>query len=295
MLFDFSETKSENIYKLLTSTIGPRPIAWVTTQDTDGTVNAAPFSFFNAMSGNPPVLAFGIGGRGPGDVKDTGGNIRRTGQYVINLVSYELAEPMNVTAIDFPKGVDELKEAGLTTAPSLHVKPPRIAEAPVSFECERLVIVDVGDRPGGGAGQGAGDLCAGRLRAGQEPLLYRYTEAGPDRTHAWRRLVFAGDGPVRAAAHSGGRMAGPQGEGGGITQAAGVLPVATPAAPYVTVCPCPALGSFHCRFLILTAYGRMAGGPAPNAEPFAADDADLPRIRTKAPDSCKKSPGRGQR
>jgi len=88
--------------------------------------------------------AFGIGGRGPGDVKDTGGNIRRTGQYVINLVSYELAEPMNVTAIDFPKGVDELKEAGLTTAPSLHVKPPRIAEAPVSFECERLVIVDVG-------------------------------------------------------------------------------------------------------------------------------------------------------
>jgi flavin reductase (DIM6/NTAB) family NADH-FMN oxidoreductase RutF len=144
MLFDAADTKTENIYKLLTSTIGPRPIAWVTTQDVDGTVNAAPFSFFNAMSGNPPVLAFGIGGRGPGDVKDTGGNIRRTGQYVINLVSYELAEPMNVTAIDFPKEIDELKEAGLTTAPSLRVKPPRIAEAPVSFECERLVIVDVG-------------------------------------------------------------------------------------------------------------------------------------------------------
>ena len=144
MLFDFANAKNENIYKLLTSTIGPRPIAWVTTQDVDGTVNAAPFSFFNAMSGNPPVLAFGIGGRGPGDVKDTGGNIRRTGQYVINLVSYALAEPMNVTAIDFPKGVDELKEAGLTTAPSLYVKPPRIAEAPVSFEMERLVIVDVG-------------------------------------------------------------------------------------------------------------------------------------------------------
>jgi flavin reductase (DIM6/NTAB) family NADH-FMN oxidoreductase RutF len=144
MLFDFADTKNENIYKLLTSTIGPRPIAWVTTQDVDGTINAAPFSFFNAMSGNPPVLAFGIGGRGPGDVKDTGGNIRRTGQYVINLVSYALAEPMNVTAIDFPKSVNELQEAGLTTAPSLHVKPPRIAEAPVAFECERLVIVDVG-------------------------------------------------------------------------------------------------------------------------------------------------------
>jgi flavin reductase (DIM6/NTAB) family NADH-FMN oxidoreductase RutF len=144
MLFDFEVLKPAERYKLLLATVMPRPIAWITTSDKNGSVNAAPFSFFNAMSGNPPVLAFGIGGRGPGDVKDTGGNIRRTGQFVINLVSYELAEPMNVTAIDFPKGVDELKEAGLTTAPSLHVKPPRIAEAPVSFECERLVIVDVG-------------------------------------------------------------------------------------------------------------------------------------------------------
>jgi len=144
MLFDFQNTTNENVYKLLVATIGPRPIAWVTTQDVDGTINAAPFSFFNAMSGNPPVVAFGIGGRGPGDVKDTGGNIRRTGQFVVNLCSYELAEPMNVTAIDFPKNVDELKEAGLTTAPSLHVKPPRIAKAPVAMECERLVIVDVG-------------------------------------------------------------------------------------------------------------------------------------------------------
>jgi flavin reductase (DIM6/NTAB) family NADH-FMN oxidoreductase RutF len=122
MLFDFADTTNKDIYKLLVATIGPRPIAWVTTQDVDGTVNAAPFSFFNAMSGNPPVIAFGIGG----------------------LCSFELAEPMNITAIDFPKGVDELKEAGLTTAPSKHIKVPRIAEAPVSMECERLVIVDVG-------------------------------------------------------------------------------------------------------------------------------------------------------
>jgi len=144
MLFDFADTSHDNIYKLLVATIGPRPIAWVTTQDVDGTINAAPFSFFNAMSGNPPVVAFGIGGRSPGDVKDTGGNIRRTGQFVVNLVSYELAEPMNVTAIDFPKEVSELQEAGLTTTPSLHVKPPRITAAPVAMECERLVIVDVG-------------------------------------------------------------------------------------------------------------------------------------------------------
>jgi len=144
MLFDVVGTTNENVYKLLVATIGPRPIAWVTTQDVDGTLNAAPFSFFNAMSGNPPVVAFGIGGRAPGDVKDTGGNIRRTGQFVVNLVNYKLAQQMNITAIDFPNSVNEIAEAGLTTAASTRVKPPRIAEAPVSMECERLVIVDVG-------------------------------------------------------------------------------------------------------------------------------------------------------
>jgi flavin reductase (DIM6/NTAB) family NADH-FMN oxidoreductase RutF len=144
MLFEFDKTPNENIYKLLVSTVVPRPIAWVTTQDIDGTVNAAPFSFFNAVSGNPPVVAIGIGGRAPGDVKDTGGNIRRTGEFVVNLVSNRLAEQMNITAIDFEKDVNELAEAGLSTAPSSRVKPPRIAESPVSFECERLVIVEVG-------------------------------------------------------------------------------------------------------------------------------------------------------
>jgi flavin reductase (DIM6/NTAB) family NADH-FMN oxidoreductase RutF len=122
----------------------PRPIAWITTQDLDGSVNAAPFSFFNAVSGDPPVVAIGIGGRAPGDVKDTGGNIRRTGQFVVNMVSDALAEKMNITAIDFDKSVNELTEAGLTTAASAKVRPPRIAESPVSFECERLVIVEVG-------------------------------------------------------------------------------------------------------------------------------------------------------
>jgi flavin reductase (DIM6/NTAB) family NADH-FMN oxidoreductase RutF len=144
MLFDLAALDAQNAYKLLVSTVVPRPIAWVTTQDLDGSVNAAPFSFFNAVSGNPPVVAIGIGGRAPGDVKDTGGNIRRTGQFVVNMVSDALAEKMNVTAIDFDKSVNELAEAGLTTAPSAKVRPPRIAEAPVAFECERLVIVEVG-------------------------------------------------------------------------------------------------------------------------------------------------------
>ncbi len=144
MLFDLAALDATNAYKLLVSTVVPRPIAWVTTQDLDGSVNAAPFSFFNAVSGNPPIVAIGIGGRAPGDVKDTGGNIRRTGQFVVNMVSDALAEKMNVTAIDFDKNVNELAEAGLTTAASSKVAPPRIAESPVSFECERLVIVEVG-------------------------------------------------------------------------------------------------------------------------------------------------------
>ena len=144
MLFDLAALDAQNAYKLLVSTVVPRPIAWVTTQDLDGSVNAAPFSFFNAVSGDPPVVAIGIGGRAPGDVKDTGGNIRRTGQFVVNMVSDALAEKMNVTAIDFGKDVNELAEAGLLTAPSAKVRPPRIAASPVAFECERLVIVDVG-------------------------------------------------------------------------------------------------------------------------------------------------------
>lgn len=144
MLFDMKDLNPQDVYKLLVATVVPRPIAWITTQDVDGSLNAAPFSFFNAMSGNPPVVCFGIGGRGPGDAKDTGNVIRRTGEFVVNLVSNELAEAMNITAIDFDAGVDELKEAGVTAAPSLRVKPPRILEAPVSMECERLVIVDVG-------------------------------------------------------------------------------------------------------------------------------------------------------
>ena len=143
MLFEFDKIALENRYKLIVSTVTPRPIAWVVTQDRDGLVNAAPFSFFNAFANDPPVLVIGIGGRRPGDAKDTGNNIRETGELVINLVSAANAEQMNITAIDFPPGVNELTEAGLTTLPSVKVKPPRIAESPVAFECERLMNIDL--------------------------------------------------------------------------------------------------------------------------------------------------------
>jgi flavin reductase (DIM6/NTAB) family NADH-FMN oxidoreductase RutF len=144
MLFEMDKVGAENAYKLLVSTVAPRPIAWVSTRDLDGSVNAAPFSFFNAVSGKPPIICIGIGGRGPGDAKDTGNIIRRTGDFVVNLVDRARAEAMVVTAIEFAPEVDEFKEAGLTPLPSQMVKAPRIAESPVSMECERLVIVEVG-------------------------------------------------------------------------------------------------------------------------------------------------------
>ena len=144
MLFDFAALTPQDCYKLLVATITPRPIAWVVTQDLAGQLNAAPYSFFNAMSGDPPLVVFGIGGREPGDAKDTGNNIRRTGQFVINLVDEASADAMNVTAIDFPHGVDEIAEAGLHTLPSTRVSPPRIAESPVALECERMMAIEVG-------------------------------------------------------------------------------------------------------------------------------------------------------
>jgi flavin reductase (DIM6/NTAB) family NADH-FMN oxidoreductase RutF len=144
MFFDFDTLSAQDRYKLLISTVGPRPIAWVVTQDPAGVINAAPFSFFNAVSGDPPLVIIGIGGRKPGDAKDTGQNIRETGQFVVNMVSDANAEAMNVTAIDFPPGVDEIAEAGLTTIPSVKIRPPRIAESPVAFECERFMNIDLG-------------------------------------------------------------------------------------------------------------------------------------------------------
>jgi len=143
MLFDFAGLEPRNRYKLLVSTIVPRPIAWVVSQDEQGRRNAAPFSFFNAFAQEPPLICIGIGGRDSGAAKDTAENIRATCEFVVNLVSEDVAPNMNVTAIDFGPGVDELAEAGLATAPSVRVRPPRIAASPVAMECERLQIIDL--------------------------------------------------------------------------------------------------------------------------------------------------------
>jgi len=144
MLFDFAAISPRERYKLLVSTVTPRPIAWVVSQNANGRLNAAPFSFFNAFSGDPPVVGIGIGSHEPGRPKDTRRNIRETEEFVVNLVPEEAAAAMNITAIEFEPEINELEEAQLATVPSVYVKPPRIAVSPVSMECTLLQIVELG-------------------------------------------------------------------------------------------------------------------------------------------------------
>ena len=145
MHFDLGKMPAQDGYKLLVSTVVPRPIALATTVDAKGHVNAAPFSFFNAVSSDPPVVVLGINGTGyDGGYKDTEDNIRETGEFVVNLVDEALAERMNICAVDFPAEVGELEPAKLTAVASVGVKPPRIAESPVSFECKRITGLSLG-------------------------------------------------------------------------------------------------------------------------------------------------------
>lgn len=122
-------------YKLLTNIVVPRPIAWVSTQDQDGVVNLAPFSFFNAVAGNPLYLIVSIGRNDDGSLKDTARNIEANREFVVNMVTEELFDAMNVSAADFPPGQSELEAAGLHTADSVQIKTPRLAEAAASMEC----------------------------------------------------------------------------------------------------------------------------------------------------------------
>jgi flavin reductase (DIM6/NTAB) family NADH-FMN oxidoreductase RutF len=144
MLLEMDKLSPQVRYKLLTSLVVPRPIALVTTLDAGGTVNAAPFSFFNAMGADPALIVLGVGNRSRDEPKDTAKNIRASGEFVVNVVTEAIAERMNVTAIDFPPGVDELVAAGLTAAPSHVVRPPRVAESPVNMECREVSTTEIG-------------------------------------------------------------------------------------------------------------------------------------------------------
>lgn len=148
MFINCSEASTRELYRLMTGSIVPRPIAWVSSISSDGICNLAPFSFFNAFSAAPPVVGFSPGFKrddsGEKVEKDTLKNVREVGEFVVNLVSRPLAEKMNLTSADFPPEVDEFQEVGLLQAESTIVKPPRLKEAMVSMECSVIQIVPLG-------------------------------------------------------------------------------------------------------------------------------------------------------
>jgi flavin reductase (DIM6/NTAB) family NADH-FMN oxidoreductase RutF len=142
--FDFSKLSARERYKLMIGTIIPRPIALVTTVDEHGVYNAAPFSFFNCLSADPPIVAIGVENKPDMSFKDTGHNIRMTEVFTVNIVSFAVAEAMHVCGTKYPRGVDELKEAGLTAMPGVKIAAPWIKEVPAAFECRRHVTLELG-------------------------------------------------------------------------------------------------------------------------------------------------------
>jgi flavin reductase (DIM6/NTAB) family NADH-FMN oxidoreductase RutF len=145
MELDLEGKHADRAYAMLVSLVTPRPIAWVTSLSHDGKLNAAPFSFFNALGADPPIIGFCPGDREDGAPKDTARNIRATHEFVVNLVDEMVAEAMNQTAASLPYGRNELESAGLTTAASSVVKPPRIAEAPAALECREWGTLQIGN------------------------------------------------------------------------------------------------------------------------------------------------------
>jgi len=153
-----SEIPHSELYGILLNSVAPRPIAWVSTLNASGRANLAPFSFFNVMCVDPPLLGFAPGLRQPkqadashgephGEPKDTLRNIRETKEFVVNIVTYELLQPMNVTSGECDPSINEFELAKVTPVPSRLVRPARVAESPVSFECRLYQILDFSPAP----------------------------------------------------------------------------------------------------------------------------------------------------
>jgi flavin reductase (DIM6/NTAB) family NADH-FMN oxidoreductase RutF len=158
MIVTPSDLPHSELYGILLNSVAPRPIAWVSTTSPAGQNNLAPFSFFNVVCVDPPLLAFAPGLRRPktleaghGEPKDTLRNIRETREFVVNIVTYELREAMNSTSGEYDASVDEFELAKLTPEPSKIVRPPRVAESPVSFECRLHQILDFSTAPTSGS------------------------------------------------------------------------------------------------------------------------------------------------
>ncbi|MGA7750516.1 MAG: flavin reductase family protein [Gallionella sp.] len=144
MQIDPSLHPNADNYKLLTNLVVPRPIAWVTSLSQSGVINLAPFSFFNAVGANPLYVIISISLNDAGEPKDTANNILASGELVVNLVTEDLFDAMNISAADFPAGQSELAAAHLHAAPSVRIKAPRVAEARASLECKLFSAQSLG-------------------------------------------------------------------------------------------------------------------------------------------------------
>ena len=149
--FNPEKLETKDLHKLLLSAVAPRPIAFASTIDSRGNVNLSPFSYFNVFSSNPPILIFSPSRRvRDNTTKHTLQNSEETREVVINMVDYSIVDQMSKSSKEYPKGVNEFKETGLTEVRSLKVKPPRVLESPVSFECVVDNIISLGDNCGAG-------------------------------------------------------------------------------------------------------------------------------------------------
>jgi len=165
MIIDPRENDLRANYKLLIGSVVPRPIAFVSTMDADGTPNLAPFSFFTGLTPQPPTVCFAPLRRfSDGQEKDTLRNIRATGEFVVNVVTEDLVERANDTAVEFAPEVSEFAEVGLTPAACEVVTPPRCAESPVNLECKLLQIVDLGEAAAGGGSLVIGEVLRFHVR-----------------------------------------------------------------------------------------------------------------------------------
>jgi len=150
MELDFSTLDSRDVYRWMIATIVPRPIAWVSTvRAEDGATNLAPFSFFQGISTAPPVLMFVPANKRDGTSKDTLRNVQATKEFVVNMVSAEMAEAMSATSATLPHGESEFERFGVKETASAQVKPPRVAAARVAFECKLHSVLSIGEGPGG--------------------------------------------------------------------------------------------------------------------------------------------------
>jgi flavin reductase (DIM6/NTAB) family NADH-FMN oxidoreductase RutF len=149
--FDPKEMKTAPLHGLLLSAVAPRPIAFASTINAQGEVNLSPFSFFNVYSSNPPIMVFSSNRSGKtGETKDTYKNIKEIPEVVINIVTYDMVQQASLSSVAYPRGVNEFEKAGLTMLASTMIRPPRVAESPVQFECKVNEVIELGDQGGAG-------------------------------------------------------------------------------------------------------------------------------------------------